>query len=204
MNVEQAQLLFHKVITSPSYQQNIEWGRPRSGHPEATVRAHIEELERNLELFKPRLSELDYWRLKILIHVHDTFKAESVSGVAITHPRSHASLARRFLAELLDCFGRIGVDPEEADLLHMIQYHDEPYALWKQVQYKGNVNPSRLSVLLSTIRDWNLFLAFCVIDGCTAGKQRDSLHWLFETVGPKVQSTFLASDIIPLETPTVS
>ena len=38
----------------------------------------------------------------------------------ITDPKSHASLARGFLATHCD----------DADLLAMLQYHDEPFALY--------------------------------------------------------------------------
>jgi hypothetical protein len=49
---------------------------------------------------------------------------------------------------------------------------------------------------LNNIRDWNLFLAFNIIDGCTAGKSRTPLVWLFEQLDGKVQSSFSAADIL--------
>jgi hypothetical protein len=163
---------FDAVVHDPRYQRNLDWGRPRSGHPEGTVRAHIEELERNLEAIRGRLSEVDFWRIKLLIHTHDTFKAEAKGGVAITNTQSHASLARGFLAEYCD-------DP---DLLAIVQHHDEPYALWRQFSSKGQFNVERFASLLRTINDWNLFLAFLIVDGCTAGKSREPLRWLFREI----------------------
>jgi hypothetical protein len=174
------------IRRDPRYEKNLDWGESRPGHPEGAVRAHIAEIEQNLERLRPRLSETDYWKLKLLIHTHDTFKAESLAGVPIAHPRSHASLARAFLAEYCD----------DADLLAMVQWHDEPYALWRQFQAKGKVNHERLAALLNNIKDWNLFLAFNIIDGCTEGKTREPLQWLFHQVGDKVQSSFSAVDII--------
>ena len=38
------------------YQENLDWGERRSGHPEGTLRAHIEELERNLQRLRHRLT----------------------------------------------------------------------------------------------------------------------------------------------------
>src|SRR5205823_5821713 len=116
----------------------------------------------------------------------DSFKAESQPGVPIMDPKSHASLARAFLAT--HC--------EDTDLLGVVQYHDEPFALYRQFESKGKYNQDRFNLLLKVIRDWNLFLAFNIIDGCTAGKSRAPLQWLFQEVAGKVESTFTTADII--------
>ena len=78
------------ITTDPRYQRNLDWGRPRSGHPEGSVRAHIADVERNLEAIRPKLSEPDYWKLRVLVHTHDTFKGEAQPGVPITARNSHA------------------------------------------------------------------------------------------------------------------
>ena len=178
--------IFDAITRDLRYQRNLDWGKVRPGHPEGTVRAHIAELERNLEQLRAKVSEAEYWRLKVLVHTHDTFKAEAQPGAPIAAPNSHASLARAFLAEFCD----------DADMLAMVQYHDEPFALWRQLKLKGRMNEERLTMLLTSIRDWNLFLAFNIIDGCTQGKQRDSLRWLFRVVSERVESTFTEADIV--------
>lgn len=177
---------FQAVINDPRYQRNLDWGKPRRGHPEGTVRAHIAEIEANLEVLKPKLSDTEVWKLKLLIHTHDSFKADSKRGVRISDPASHASLARSFLADFCD----------DADLLAMVQYHDEPFALWRQVKSMGTYNQQRMATLLSSVQDWNLFLAFKIIDGCTKGKSREPLAWLFKELEGKVHSTFTAADIV--------
>ncbi len=91
---------------------NLTWGELRPRHPEGAVQAHIAEIEPNLEELRSKLTDEDYWNLKLLIHTHDSFKAESEIGVPISHPKSHASLARAFLAEYCD----------DADPLSMVQY----------------------------------------------------------------------------------
>lgn len=178
---------FDAIVAGPRYQANLDWGEPRPGHPEGTVRAHIAELGPNLEALRPKLTEAEYWKLKLLIHTHDTFKAEARPGVPIADPNSHASLARAFLASHCD----------DADLLAVTQYHDEPFALFRQVESKGTYDRSRFEALLSAIGDWNLFLAFNIIDGCTAGKSREPLHWLFRKVAGRVVSRFTEADILP-------
>jgi hypothetical protein len=165
--------ILEKLRHDPRYRKNIEYGEPRPGHPEGKVKFHIADLEANLEALKPRLkSDDDYWKLKFLIHVHDTCKAEAEADVPILHPRSHASLARDFAAEF----------STDADLLNMIQFHDENYALWKQFASHGNYNRGRFDTLLNTIRDWDLFLAFLIIDGCSAGKDPARLVWFIREV----------------------
>jgi hypothetical protein len=178
--------VFDAIARDSRYQRNLDWGEVRPGHPEGTIRAHIAELERNLEQLRAKVSETDYWRLKVLIHTHDTFKRDAQRGAPIAAPNSHASLARAFLAEFCD----------DADMLAMVQYHDVPFALWRQFKHKGGFNEERLNTLLTSIRDWNLFLAFNIVDGCTQGKQRCSLRWLFRLVAGRVESTFTEADIL--------
>lgn len=175
------------VIADPRYAANLDWGESRSGHPEGTVRAHICELESNLEKLRHRLSDDEYWKLKLLVHTHDSFKAESRSGASISDPKSHASLARAFLAA--HC--------ADADVLAMVQYHDEPFALYRQFEASGNYNQERFQSLIKAIQDWNLFLAFIIIDGCTVGKSSAPLRWLFQEIRRQIQTRFTEADILP-------
>ena len=178
--------IFYRITSDPRYQRNLDWGEARPGHPEGTIRAHIAELEVNLETLRHKLSETDYWRLKVLIHTHDTFKAEARPGAPINAPNSHASLARAFLAEFC----------ADADMLAMVQFHDEPFALWRQVRSKATFNHGRLNALVTNIQDWNLFLAFNIVDGCTIGKSREPLRWLFQQLAGKVESNFTEADML--------
>jgi len=171
------------VMADQRYLKNIEYGVPRSGHPEGKVIFHITELEANLEKFAPRLTEEQYWKLKFLIHVHDTFKAEAVPDSPIESPNSHASLARKFASEFTD----------EADLLNIIQYHDLNFALWKQFAVTGSYDHKRFFALLDTIMDWDLFLIFLIIDGSTQGKDPDKVHW-FITEVRKHKATIVDED----------
>jgi hypothetical protein len=54
--------VFKAVAGVPRYQRNLDWGEARHGHPEGTVRAHITE----------------YWKVRLLIHVQDSFKGEAL------------------------------------------------------------------------------------------------------------------------------
>ena len=181
--------VLENIRTDPRYVRNVAWGVPREGHPEGSIAAHIAELERNLDRLRRKLSDDEIAKLRLLIHVHDTFKPDSVDGVAIRDPRSHASLARAFLAEFL---------PDEIDLLEMVQFHDEPYALYLRSRGSGP-DPARWANLKRVIRDWDLFVAFCLIDGSTAGKSRQPLVWLITQLdGDGVVTRFGRDDIAAL------
>lgn len=180
--------IFQAITADPQYRRNLDWGQPRKGHPEGTVRAHIEELEQNLkDLAVPQGSE-EYWKLMILIHVHDSFKAEATRKVPITDPRSHASLARSFLAR--HC--------QDRDLLAMTQLHDEPYAIWRKARTGRGTDESRMQKLLHAIKDWRLFLKFLLIDGSTAGKDAGPLEWAVSEIAPRVGSHAEATESLKL------
>lgn len=172
MDVEKYTELLFKIMTDSRYKENINYGEPRPGHPEGTVKAHIAELESNLAQLQSRLSSGDYWKARFLIHTHDTFKVHARGGVSITDPDSHASLARAFAAEFTD----------DTDLLNMIQYHDEGYALWQQHIQRSAYSIERFETLLNTIQNWNLFLAFTIVDGCTPGKDHEKVKWFINEV----------------------
>jgi hypothetical protein len=168
--------LTERVMADDRYKANVEfeYDQLQSGHPEGKVKYHIAELEANLEQLKHLLpNEEYYWKLKFLIHVHDTFKAQaSREGVPANHPDSHESLARAFASEFTD-------DP---DILNIVQYHDENYTLWKQFQSSGHYDNEWFQRLLNTIHDWDLFLTFTIIDGHTQGKDIEKLPWFIQQV----------------------
>ncbi len=178
--------LLNRIQSDEQYLRNLEWGEPRRGHPEGTIRAHIQELEQNLtalmEQFGQLVSEQDAAKLRVLIHVHDTFKPLAQPGVAIEHPQSHASLAASFLQHQLLAEEITSCD-EADDLVSMVQNHDVGYALWrKSLHQPVTARVERFVRLLSAVRDWRLFSAFLIIDNCTAGKSREPLTWFFALV----------------------
>lgn len=185
--------LLKKIKEDTDYKEWVDWGQARPGHPEGSQRAHIEELEENLEKIKGKVNEEEYWKLMLLIHTHDTFKGKakriersdgSTMAVPIEDPESHASLAMIFLNKYHD-------DP---DLSNMLQYHDEPYAIYrkyKRLMRKGKEwaekDQKRLKQLLNTIKDWDLFLKFNLIDNVTKGKmekepEMKSMVWWLDEV----------------------
>ena len=167
------QEILGKIMTDPRYLRNIEYGEPRPGHPEGKVKFHIADLEANLERLTQRgISSEDILKLKFLIHLHDTFKAEAERDVPILHPRSHASLAREYASQFTD----------DQDLLNMIQFHDKNYSMWLEYRRKGSYHADSFHQLLDTIQDWDLFLMFMILDGRTRGKDLSKLVWFINEV----------------------
>ena len=183
--------LAEKIAADEQLERQLDWGEPRYGHPEGSIRAHIEEVERNVEALRPKLTPEEYWKLRVLAHVHDAFKGEAREGVSLRDPASHASLARKYLAGLCG----------DQDLLNMVQFHDEAYSLWRQMHQRGHFDHSRLDALIHLIKDWNIFLAFSIVDGSTEGKNREPLRGLFEQVQGRVESRCTAADIPPAPGP---
>lgn len=176
--LENLRSILDYVIADDLYELGVNWGKPRSGHPEATVAEHIRELEKNLDEIKDRFSEEEVLKLRILIHVHDTLKVHAAPKVPIEHPHSHASLAANFLSKFSD----------DEDLLNMVRYHDESFALYRQFEEKGKFDQARLDRLIERIKDWKLFMAFNIIDNCTQGKDRKPLRWFIGEVNKRVNT----------------
>jgi len=107
--------IVQQMLNDPRHQENIEYGKPRSGHPEGKVRYHIPGLEASLNSLAARgISEGDYWKLKFLIHVHDSFKKEAKPDAPILDPERHATLAGVYASQFTS----------DADFLNMNQFHD--------------------------------------------------------------------------------
>ncbi|MBE0670302.1 MAG: hypothetical protein IH588_06925 [Anaerolineales bacterium] len=180
--------IIEKIKADPRYQRNIEYGEPRSGHPEGKVKFHIVDLEANLEALRGRgIGEEDYWKLKFMIHVHDSFKAEAEKYSPTLHPRNHATLAREYASQFTD----------DSDLLNILQYHDENYKLWKEYTQTGKYDKEVFENMLAVIKDWDLFLAFTIIDGCTNGKEYSKLGWFINEV-KKYKQTIVDSSWVLL------
>ena len=161
------------IKANPRYQKNIEYGEPRPGHPEGKVKFHIVDLEENLETLRVKgITKEYYWKLKFLIHIHDSFKAEVKKDTPVQDARNHAAVAKEFAKQFIN----------DADLLNMIQFHDENYNLWREYLQNGLFNNERFQNLLNTIENWDLFLMFIIIDGCVKGKDYAKLTWFINEV----------------------
>ncbi len=141
------------------------------------------DLEANLEILAERnIAEADYWNLKFIIHVHDLFKSEAQRGTPTLHPKNHASLAKAYASQFTN----------DTEILNIIQFHDENYKLWRDYLQTG-------SYLLDTIQNWDIFLMFIIIDGCTEGKDLAKLSWFIDEIRKHKETRVDSSWVIPPE-----
>lgn len=147
------------------------WGRPRRGHPEGSVAAHVEDLLRKLDDAGERGERRQLLRFVAL--VHDSFKYQVDQRRAKHGENHHATRARRF-AERFTSDERI---------LSIIELHDRPYAVWRR--RRGGSRPvgvGGLEVMLERLPDRALFVRFVELDGSTEGKSPEPLRWFLEAL----------------------
>lgn len=168
-----AQIL-RKVQSDSYYKNNLSWGRPRFGHPEGSLKAHIEQLEKNLLRVRKLLKGEEEAQLRLLIHVHDICKPDATAGLPSSHPDNHAFLAKGYLARFCS----------EKDLLAITLHHDDGYRIFKM-----NRKGSHLDEVFAQIEDLELFLIFSLVDGCTPGKIAEPVDWLLREAGKRIKLT---------------
>jgi hypothetical protein len=156
------------MTSDPVLLEGLAWGRPRSGHPEGSVGAHVGHLLETLERWEvgePLRSELRFIAL-----VHDSLKNRVQYWRPRTGENHHAMRARRFAEGYTD----------DERLLTTIELHDRPYAIWKKMRRRGRLDEDRLRGLLDRIEDPELFMRFVELDGSTEGKNPEPIRWFHE------------------------
>jgi hypothetical protein len=159
------------VAADPELREGFAWGRPRRGHPEGTVGAHVEDL----------LETIDRWgetgtrreELRFLALVHDSLKHRVQSWRPRTGENHHAMRARRFAERYTD----------DERLLATIEQHDRPYNLWRKARRRGQVDEDAFRHMIDRIPEMDLFLRFVELDGSTEGKNQEPIRWLKAELG---------------------
>lgn len=175
--------ILRQIQADTLYLESLDWGRPRRGHPEGSLRNHIQDLEANLERIQNHLLPGEYERLQLLIHVHDICKPDAWTGVDSDHPQNHAFLAREYLARFCD----------DRSLLAITQYHDDGYILYTYYRWADQLT-ARLCTLLKEVEDIELFVLFNLVDNCIPGKTTEPLDWFVERISrvaelsPRIQA----------------
>jgi hypothetical protein len=158
-----------RALTSDErLRKGLTWGKPRQGHPEGSVGAHVGELLRTLDSWNlPALLRSD---LRFIALVHDSLKGEVKDWLPKTGENHHAMRARRLAEAYTD----------DERLLAAIEQHDRPYAIWRKMLRKERLDEPAFDEMLARIPDPELFLHFVELDGSSEAKNKEPIHWLRE------------------------
>jgi hypothetical protein len=153
------------VAEDPDLLAGLAWGKPRAGHPEGTVGAHVADLLATIDQgdFPPETRR----QLRFLALVHDAFKYRVHEWRPKTGENHHATRARRFAERFTSDEG----------LLATIQHHDGPYAIWRKMKRRGSLDEERFTRMMESVPDPELFLLFIELDGSTEGKRPEPIRW---------------------------
>ena len=158
--------LERQVTADPALLEGLAWGKPRSGHPEGSVGAHVADL----------LRRIDEWgeegdtraALRLIALVHDSFKYRVRDWLPKTGENHHAMRARRFAERFTS----------DERLLSIIELHDRPYAIWRRMRRTGRLDEGAFAAMMARVPDPALFLRFIELDGSTEGKNPEPIDWL--------------------------
>jgi hypothetical protein len=153
------------VAEDPELLAGLAWGKPRAGHPEGTVGAHVADLLTTIDRGHHRAEVRA--ELRFLALVHDAFKYRVQEWLPKTGDNHHATRARHFAEGFTD----------DERLLATIQYHDAPYAIWRKMKRRRKLDEDRFSSMLERVPDLELFLLFIDLDGSTEGKNPAPIRW---------------------------
>jgi hypothetical protein len=156
------------LASDPVLLEGVAWGRPRKGHPEGSVGAHVGHLLETIESW--RIQEPLRNELRFIALVHDSLKNKVHYWRPRTGENHHAMRARRFAERYTD----------DERLLSTIELHDRPYSIWKKMRRRRRLNESRLRDLIARIEDPELFIRFVELDGSTEGKNSEPIDWFRE------------------------
>ena len=154
-----------RIRADPRWQEGVAWRSEGSGHPEATVGDHVEEVLANVERYgPPEMRD----RLRVIALVHDAMKHKVVQW--LPGRGDHARLAARFARDHVD-------DPQ---VLKVIARHDDAYRAWRFGRRTGlwPVARWRANRLVDDLGEaLELFLAFYRCDNDTGHKSPADREW---------------------------
>jgi hypothetical protein len=150
----------------PVLQEGLAWGKPRRGHPEGSVGAHVADLLATIENWGETGGRRE--ELRLLALVHDSLKKRVQHWRPKTGENHHATRARRLAERYVN----------DERLLATIELHDRPYDLWRKMRRRGHVDEHAFTEMVERIPDIELFVRFVELDGSTEGKNHEPIRWL--------------------------
>ena len=165
--------LERRIAADPEWQQGVEWGSARRGHPEGAVKHHVADVLANVD--REAKTPDDRRRLRLAALVHDAFKYRAPEGSArVGSDAHHGSHAARFLERFV----------ADDELVEVVRWHDEAFAAWmtlvrrrdrRRAEERARALVQRLGPAIG------LYVRFFRADNATEGKSPKSVDW-FESV----------------------
>jgi hypothetical protein len=165
--------LERRIVTDPEWVEGAAWGKPRRGHPEGSVGAHVAEVLANVD--RVALDDEDRSRLRLVALLHDTFKHRVDVALPRTGENHHGVLARRFAERFV----------ADEELLELIELHDEAYNAWVKGRFGhdwGRAEKRARRLLDRLGPSVELYLRFYRADNATGDKVRAPLLWFEQLV----------------------
>ncbi|HEY7122935.1 MAG TPA: HD domain-containing protein [Ktedonobacterales bacterium] len=159
------------ICASEEWQRGAAWGRPRRGHPEGQVAAHIAEVLANVE--RHATSPEERADLRLIALIHDTFKYRVDTSQPAIGDNHHATIACRFAERYL----------EDRALLEIIELHDEAYNSFQMGERKDRWQDAEERALRLVQRlgaSLPLYVRFYRCDNGTGSKTQAPVIWFEE------------------------
>jgi hypothetical protein len=163
-----------RIAADPEWQKGVEWGRPRRGHPEGSVKQHIADVLANVN--REASSPEERRRLRLAAVVHDTFKFRAPEGSApVGSPKHHGSLAAEFLARFV----------KDRELSEIVRWHDEAFAAALAFRHcRKRRAEERVKALVGRLGPaLPLYAKFFRADNATGDKDPRSVGWFERRAG---------------------
>jgi hypothetical protein len=157
--------------------RGLAWGRPRKGHPEGSVGAHVAELLETIDRWGERGTRRE--ELRFIALVHDALKFRVRGWLPKTGENHHAVRARRLAERYTD----------DERLLATVEQHDRPYGLWRKLRRTGRLDEPAFDRMLQRIPDLDLFVRFVELDGSSEAKDPAPIGWLKEELARRGRAT---------------
>jgi hypothetical protein len=157
------------ICSDPSWEEGVEWGEPRPGHPEGAVKHHVVEVLANVDKYSTYPQQRA--RLRVIALTHDTFKHLVDFSKPRTGGNHHGMIARRFTERYVT---------DDPGLLVIVELHDEAYNSYSKGARDGTwpKAEARAQRLIDRLgRDLDDYVVFFRCDNETGSKSQESLVW---------------------------
>lgn len=154
-----------RILSDEDLRNGLEWGEPRSGHPEGKVILHVQQILGMIDAQEIKGDKRE--KLRLLAIIHDSFKERVNRKELSMGGKNHGSLAREFAQKYIN----------DEDLLNMLELHDKPYSIWRTYKREGKFREVAFVHMIDRIKDIQLFLDFVKLDGGVKGKSSEPRDW---------------------------